>query len=186
VRRLEGIASGGAQDLPRLCSQSASQGRCECRRLIVPLIPARGGYRRLPGKNTRRFHGKPLIAALIAQALESRRVDRVVVSTEDPAIAEVSRSLGADILERPTELGGDVGATADTSARRTQANQIVREPVSSGSLHHAPGARCQFEPLPVTSCSQQRRVSAQHQLAPPFHASLPPPGTRLHRWTRRG
>jgi N-acylneuraminate cytidylyltransferase len=60
----------------------------------------------------RPFAGYPLIATSIAQAFESRRVDRVTVSTDDAAIAEASRSFGADVVDRPAELATDESSTA--------------------------------------------------------------------------
>jgi CMP-N-acetylneuraminic acid synthetase len=71
------------------------------------IIPARGGSKGLPRKNVRMLCGKPLIAWTIAAALQSETVDRVVVSTDDGEIAEVSRDYGADVVWRPKEISGD-------------------------------------------------------------------------------
>lgn len=62
---------------------------------MMALIPARGGSVRLPGKNLKLFHGLPLIAHSILQAQKSK-LDRIVVSTECPEIARVSREFGAE------------------------------------------------------------------------------------------
>ncbi len=75
--------------------------------MIVAYIPARGGSKRLPGKNIMDFHGHPLIAYSIRAGLEAESVDRVIVSTENEAIAEVARRYGAEVLMRPEELAGD-------------------------------------------------------------------------------
>ncbi|MDX1799980.1 MAG: acylneuraminate cytidylyltransferase family protein [Marinobacter sp.] len=80
----------------------------------VALIPARGGSKGLPGKNIRSLAGKPLIVWSIEQALASRCVDRVIVSTDDPDIAAVSAEAGADIINRPSDLAGDT-ATSETA-----------------------------------------------------------------------
>lgn len=78
----------------------------------LAVIPARGGSKGLPGKNTRLLAGKPLIAWSIEQALESGRVDCVHVSTDDPAIAEIARAHGADVpYLRPAELAQDTTPT---------------------------------------------------------------------------
>ena len=53
----------------------------------IVTICARGGSKGLPGKNTRDFHGKPLIAHSIAQALACPAIDAVYVSTDDAGIA---------------------------------------------------------------------------------------------------
>ena len=75
------------------------------------LIPARGGSKRIPHKNLARFHGKPLIAWTILAARRSRRLDRLVVSTDSPAIARVARHFGAETpFLRPKSL-----ATASTA-----------------------------------------------------------------------
>ena len=63
----------------------------------VCVIPARGGSRRIPGKNIREFHGRPIIAWSIGTALNSGCFDRVVVSTDDQRIAEVARAYGAEV-----------------------------------------------------------------------------------------
>jgi len=78
---------------------------------ILGLIPARGGSKGIPRKNLFEVAGKPLIAWTIEQALSSRRLTSVAVSTEDAEIANVSQRLGAQIIERPPELASD---TADT------------------------------------------------------------------------
>ena len=74
----------------------------------LAVIPARGGSRRIPRKNIREFCGKPIIAWSIEAALASGCFDRVLVSTDDPEIAEVARAYGADVpFTRPAELSDD-------------------------------------------------------------------------------
>jgi N-acylneuraminate cytidylyltransferase len=74
----------------------------------IAVIPARGGSKRIPRKNIKDFSGKPIIAWSIAAALESGCFERVVVSTDDAEIAEVSRQYGADVpFRRPAELADD-------------------------------------------------------------------------------
>jgi N-acylneuraminate cytidylyltransferase len=63
----------------------------------LAVIPARGGSQRLPRKNLIDFLGRPLIAWTIEAARESAVFDRLIVSTEDAEIADVARSLGADV-----------------------------------------------------------------------------------------
>ncbi len=75
----------------------------------LAVIPARGGSKRIPRKNVRELCGRPMIAYTIAAALESGVFDRVVVSTEDEGIAEIARSLGAEVpFRRGEELADDV------------------------------------------------------------------------------
>ncbi len=76
------------------------------------VIPARGGSKRVPRKNIREFAGKPMIAWSIEAACSSRLFDHVVVSTEDPEVAEVAKSFGAEVpFVRPKELADDFIAT---------------------------------------------------------------------------
>jgi len=75
---------------------------------MLALIPARGGSKGIPRKNIRPFCGKPLLHWTIDVALASPCVDRVVVSTDDPEIAEVARDGGAEVpFLRPPELSSD-------------------------------------------------------------------------------
>ena len=74
---------------------------------VLAIIPARGGSRSIPRKNLADLGGIPLIAWTIGAAQGARSVDRVVVSTDDPEIANVSRQWGAEVVERPAEISGD-------------------------------------------------------------------------------
>jgi CMP-N,N'-diacetyllegionaminic acid synthase len=76
-------------------------------RNILSIIPARGGSRGISRKNVGLLCGKPLIAYTIEAALSSKLIDRVVVSTEDEQIAEVSKEYGAEVIRRPSELAQD-------------------------------------------------------------------------------
>jgi CMP-N-acetylneuraminic acid synthetase len=72
---------------------------------LVAVIPAKAKSERLPGKNERLFAGKPLIQHTIEQALKSKEVDKVYVSTDSEEIADISRNLGAEVpFMRPPEL----------------------------------------------------------------------------------
>ncbi|MBI4160772.1 MAG: acylneuraminate cytidylyltransferase family protein [Candidatus Yanofskybacteria bacterium] len=68
---------------------------------IIAYIGARGGSRGLPGKNIRSLAGKPLIAWTIQAALDSKLVNRVVVSSDDPQILKIAERYGAETLRRP-------------------------------------------------------------------------------------
>lgn len=84
-------------------------------RSIVTIIPARAGSKGLPRKNIRPLLGKPLIAWSIEQALLSKYVDKVIVSTDDEEIAKVSREYGAKVpFMRPKELAKDNSKVIDT------------------------------------------------------------------------
>ena len=74
---------------------------------ILGIIPARGGSKRIPGKNIKPVGGKPLIAWTILSAKKSN-INRTIVSTDDPKIAKVAKKYGAEIpFLRPQELSGD-------------------------------------------------------------------------------
>lgn len=74
----------------------------------LAIIPARGGSKRIPGKNIREFAGKPLIAYSIQAALESQLFGKVIVSTDSEEVADVARNFGAEVpFMRPKELSND-------------------------------------------------------------------------------
>lgn len=78
---------------------------------ILAVIPARGGSKGLPGKNIREFAGHPLIAHTIMMARRTPLIEDVVVSTDDPKIAEVARRYDADVpFLRPSGLASDTAA----------------------------------------------------------------------------
>lgn len=75
---------------------------------VLGLVVARGGSKGLPGKNVRPLAGKPLIVWTIEAALASTVLDRVVLSTDSQAIAEVARAAGCEVpFHRPDELALD-------------------------------------------------------------------------------
>lgn len=83
---------------------------------LLALIPARGGSKRVPGKNIRAFGGKPLIAWSIEAARDSGVCVEVRVSTDDAAIADVAARHGAVVPGlRPAELATDTAASVDVA-----------------------------------------------------------------------
>jgi CMP-N-acetylneuraminic acid synthetase len=77
-------------------------------RPVIGLIPARGGSKSIPRKNLVSVAGRPLLAFAAEAALGARRLDRVLLSTDDPEIAAVGRALGLETpFIRPAELSGD-------------------------------------------------------------------------------
>ncbi|MDB4569375.1 acylneuraminate cytidylyltransferase family protein [bacterium] len=81
----------------------------------VAIIPARGGSKRLPNKNTMDFYGKPMIAWTIDAALESRLFDEVLVSTDSEDIASISRSCGASVPFLRTEYSDDYSTVSEAT-----------------------------------------------------------------------
>lgn len=80
----------------------------------IAIIQARGGSKRIPGKNIKDFLGKPIINYTIETALACRDIfDRVVVTTDSIEIAEIARQAGAEVpFMRPAELADDFTNTA--------------------------------------------------------------------------
>ena len=75
---------------------------------ILAIIPARGGSKRIPRKNIKSFHGKPMIAWSIETALNSECFEQVIVSTDDEEIASIARNYGADVpFVRPISMADD-------------------------------------------------------------------------------
>jgi len=75
---------------------------------ILGVIPARGGSKAIPHKNIALVASRPLLAYTCDAALASRRLTRVVLSTDDPTIAEVGRQCGVEVpFLRPADLAQD-------------------------------------------------------------------------------
>ncbi|MCK4642796.1 UDP-2,4-diacetamido-2,4,6-trideoxy-beta-L-altropyranose hydrolase [bacterium] len=74
---------------------------------VLCLIPARGGSKGIPRKNVRFLKGKPLLGYSIENALNSKYIDMVFVSTDDDEIAYYARQCGARVLNRPSQLASD-------------------------------------------------------------------------------
>src|SRR3989344_6216797 len=78
---------------------------------ILCTILARGGSKRLPGKNIKLLNGVPLIGYAIKAAKGSQYIDRVIVSTDEEDIARVARDEGAEVpFMRPAELSSDTAS----------------------------------------------------------------------------
>ena len=78
---------------------------------ILGVIHARGGSKRIPLKNMKLLAGRPLISYLVEAAMESRLLDRLIVSTDHPEIGRIAREYGAEVpFVRPAELAEDVAS----------------------------------------------------------------------------
>jgi CMP-N-acetylneuraminic acid synthetase len=80
---------------------------------ILAITPARGGSKGIPRKNIKIIAGKPLLVWTIERALESKLIDKYVVSTEDKEISDVAKKNGAIVVERTMELAHDETKTID-------------------------------------------------------------------------
>ena len=78
------------------------------------VIPARGGSKRIPKKNIKFFHGKPIITWSIETAIKSKCFDKIIVSTDNNKIAKIAKSAGAEVpFMRPKYLSDDFTGTGE-------------------------------------------------------------------------
>jgi CMP-N,N'-diacetyllegionaminic acid synthase len=80
---------------------------------FLAIIPARGGSKRLPRKNVLDLNGKPLMAHTIEAGLKSKYIDKVIVSSDDEEILNISQKYGALTIKRPDRLASDTATTFD-------------------------------------------------------------------------
>lgn len=85
-------------------------------RRVLGIIPARAGSQGLPGKNMRALAGRPMVGWTLAAGLASTTIDRLVVSTDDEAVAELARSMGVAVLARPAALASHTASVMDAIA----------------------------------------------------------------------
>lgn len=79
----------------------------------LAIIPARGGSKRLPRKNTLDLHGKPLIAWTIEAALKCSKIQDTIVTSDDNEILKISKQCGVNIIKRPKYLASDTASSFD-------------------------------------------------------------------------
>lgn len=82
----------------------------------IAIIPARGGSQRIPGKNWKMFHGKPIIQYSIETATKSGLFDQIVVSTDRQEIADAAHAAGAFVVWRPAAMAKDEVGTQDVAS----------------------------------------------------------------------
>lgn len=115
----------------------------------IAVIPARGGSKRIPRKNIRLFHGRPMIAWSISAALEADLFDRIIVSTDDAEIAEIAQAEGAEVpFMRPAELADDMAATIPVI---THAMAQIEDPVETLCCLYATAPFVQTQDLVLAS-----------------------------------
>jgi pseudaminic acid cytidylyltransferase len=92
----------------------------------IAVIPARSGSKRIPGKNSKLFCGRPMITWAIEYALESEMFEKVIVSTDDENIARVALAAGAEIpFLRPDSLADDLTPTVPVIAHALEACEAI-------------------------------------------------------------
>ena len=96
------------------------------RNKVLAIIPARGNSNRIPGKNYKKFNGKPIIANTIKKLKESKIFDRIIVSTDSKKIASISKRAGAEVpFKRPKFLSDDY--TSGTSVITHSVKFLIKE-----------------------------------------------------------
>ena len=80
---------------------------------ILAVILARGGSKRLPRKNVIPLYKKPLISWSIEAALKSKYIDKIVISSDDDEILDISNHFNATSIKRPSELATDQSTSFD-------------------------------------------------------------------------
>ncbi len=114
----------------------------------IAVIPARGGSRRIPRKNTKEFCGKPIIGWPIEAAISSGLFAHILVSTEDAEIGAVAAELGAEIpFHRPASLAGDHSGTTEVIAHATRWALDQGWPLTAVCCIYATAALMQIEDL---------------------------------------
>jgi pseudaminic acid cytidylyltransferase len=119
----------------------------------LAVIPARGGSKRIPRKNLRLFHGKPIVVYSIEAALGSALFDHVVVSTDDDEIAELALGAGAEVpFRRPQALADD----------HTGTNAVARHAIEWFAQHAEPvtSACCLYATAPFVTAGDLRASQA--------------------------
>ncbi|MEM7229178.1 MAG: acylneuraminate cytidylyltransferase family protein [Planctomycetota bacterium] len=88
----------------------------------IAIILGRAGSKGLPGKNAHDLNGRPTVSYTIDHAIAASTVDRVIVSTDDPAIADAARTMQVDVIDRPAELATDQATVADATRHALRAS----------------------------------------------------------------
>ena len=131
---------------------------------VLVLVPARGGSRRVPGKNLRAVAGIPLVGHAarlgrrVATALPGNATDHAVVcSTDDPGIAAAARAWGAEVLDRPTDLATDSATSVDVALHAIRTLAAQGRPV--GTLVLLQPTSPLTEPADVVAAIERHRES---------------------------
>jgi pseudaminic acid cytidylyltransferase len=113
----------------------------------ICIIPARGGSKRIPGKNIKEFLGKPIIAYSIMAAKESGLFSEVMVSTDCEVIANISRQYGASVPFMRSEVNSDDFATTADVLK-----EVLLEYQEKGRVFKQ--ACCLYPAAPLVTCAK--------------------------------
>ncbi|ASY21916.1 N-acylneuraminate cytidylyltransferase [Candidatus Planktophila dulcis] len=79
----------------------------------MAIIPARGGSKRIPKKNIKKFCGQPILELTIHRLLGFEIFDQIFVSSDDDEVKTIARQAGADVINRPVDLADDFATTVE-------------------------------------------------------------------------
>lgn len=149
--------------------------------MILAVIPARGGSRRVPRKNVRPFLGRPMIARAIDIARTSGVFDRIVVSTDDDEITAVAAAAGADVpFRRPAALADDHAPT----------RPVVAHAIEALGAADAEAVCCLYATAPLVDPEDVRRGLAELRSGATGYVfpvvPFPSPIQRALRWAADG
>ena len=117
----------------------------------IAIIPARGGSKRIPGKNVKEFEGQPIIAYSIRAALGAGCFDEVMVSTDSEEIAAVARRYGASVpFLRSEKTSDDYATTAD----------VIRDADAHGTISAEEASRRASERIAAMVNGELARTAA--------------------------
>lgn len=118
----------------------------------IAIIPARGGSKRLPRKNILPFKGKPLLLWTCEAAKASGCFDRIIVSSDDPEIADIAGHAGYEVDVRPAHLGTDTASCADVCL------ELLDRLEATGSVYDQ--LCCLYATAPLRTAQDIRQVMA--------------------------
>lgn len=120
----------------------------------VAIIPARSGSKRIPGKNIKLFHGKPILSWPIECAIASGIFDRVIVTTDCQKIADIAEKAGAEVpFLRPADLAGDLVATVP----------VIQHAINRLELHSSHNVCCIYPTAVFLTEKMLRAAEAKRQ-----------------------
>lgn len=134
--------------------------------MIIAVIPARGGSKRIRQKNIRSFCGRPIMQYSIDAAIQSEVFDRIIVSTDCEQTAEVAVACGAEVpFMRPAELADDFVTTSPVIQHAVTTMHSAESPVEY--------ACCIYAASPFTQAEDIRSAFALLKENPDVHFALP-------------
>ena len=138
---------------------------------VVAVIPARGGSKSIPRKNLKPLAGRPLLVWSIDVARRVPEVDRIIVSTDDAAIAQVARDHEAEVYERPAKLATDDALVIDALRDLIRRLRAEGEPATIMILLEP---TCPLRSAPDVSACLQTLVDGKDSVATFRQAELNP------------